>query len=315
MTEYQNRGISPSAAFFILIAFVGAGMILSVFVGALIWVAMTGRDMLSIATDILKPEYANAAKTFQLVVTFIMFFVPAVVTVRLMTSRPFQFLGFREGFNVQQLLVVLGLVFVCLPLSGALGDLTTRIPLSKSLDTYFKQLEDQYNSQAMALARMRSPGEYLFSLVVMALLPAVFEETLFRGGLQQILIAWFRKPLPAIIVTSIIFSLVHISYFGFLSRFALGMVLGLIFYYSRSIYLNMTAHFINNAVAVSFLYYFTVQKKPLKDITDDNIAYWWGIPALVAVCLMLWYFRKESRRRLVNRLPNMDGPMPESDLA
>ena len=62
---------------------------------------------------------------------------------------------------------------------------------------------------------MRSPAEFIFSLLVMALFPALFEETLFRGGLQQILVAWFKKPLLAITITSIIFSAVHFSYYGF----------------------------------------------------------------------------------------------------
>jgi len=45
-------------------------------------------------------------------------------------------------------------------------------------------------------------------------------------------------------VTSIIFSIIHLSFYGFLVRFALGIVLGFIFYYSGSLWLSILFHFL-----------------------------------------------------------------------
>ena len=85
--------------------------------------------------------------------------------------------------------------------------------------------------------------------MVIAFLPALFEETLFRGGMQNLFSRWFKKPLLAIVVTSIIFSAIHGSYLGFLSRFALGFLLGWIYYRTGNIWLNIIGHFFNNAFA------------------------------------------------------------------
>jgi uncharacterized protein len=315
MVEYDEfKGISPSAAFFILLGLLGAGLVIGGLAGFGIWLAMTGRGILTFEKDILNPQFANAARIMQMISVLIMFFIPAVITARLMSRTPFKYLGYREGFNWKQLLLVIAITMICLPLVGALGELNQAIPLTKSLETYFKKLEDNYNSQVEALAAMRSPGEFIFSLIVMAMFPAIFEETLFRGGLQQILIAWFKKPMAAIIITSIIFSAVHFSFFGFLPRFALGMVLGLIFYYSKSIWLNMVLHFLNNAFAISYMYYLYTNGKPVSDAVDESAPAWTGLPALLAVILLLRLFQQISFKRNINKIPPMDGPSLESTL-
>ncbi|MEO6315435.1 MAG: CPBP family intramembrane glutamic endopeptidase [Chitinophagaceae bacterium] len=315
MLDYDEfRGVSPSAAFFILLGLLGAGLVIGGLVGLGVWVAMTGQPFLSFEKDMLNPQFANAARMVQMVSVFIMFFIPALITARLMSRSPFTYLGYRGGFNGKQILLTIAIIMVCLPLVGALGELNQAIPLPKSLETFFKKLEDNYNTQVEALATMHSPGEFIYSLVVMALFPAVFEETLFRGGLQQILIAWFKKPMVAIVITSIIFSAVHFSYYGFLPRFALGVVLGLLFYYSKSLWLNMAAHFINNAVAISYMYYLYSNGKPVRDAATESGPLWMALPALLVLVLLLRFFRQVSFKRAVNQIPPMDGPSLESTL-
>lgn len=315
MMDYQSRGITPAAAFFVLLALCGAGLIIGTIAGAAVWVAMTGNSFMSIAKDLTNPKFANAARILQLVAVFFSFFVPAVVTARLMGRQPFRRLGYREGFNAPQLILAVAIIIVCMPLVGALSELTQLIPLSKGATAYFKHMEDNYNSQAEALALIRSPAEFVFSLVVMALIPALFEETLFRGALQRILIQWFKKPIPAIIVTGIIFSLLHVSYYGFLSRLALGIVLGLLFYYSGSIWLSMAAHFANNAVAVCYMYYLTTAGKPVSKAIDDSAPVWWALPSVILVILLLKAFRDISLKRRIHKIPPMDGPSIESNIA
>jgi membrane protease YdiL (CAAX protease family) len=138
-------------------------------------------------------------------------------------------------------------MLAALPLVSALQDLTNLFPWSKATLLKFKLAEDAYNEQVAVIARMDNFTDYILSVVVIAFLPALFEETLFRGGIQNLLSRWFKKPVLAIIVTSIIFSAIHGSYLGFLSRFALGFVLGWIYYRTGNIWLNIIGHFFNNA--------------------------------------------------------------------
>ena len=296
-------------------ALCGAGFIIGALIGVFAWSAMTGTGFSTLATEITNPKYANAARTFQLIAVFFMFFLPSVITARLMGPRPFHRLGYQGSFSLSQILLTIIIMVACMPLVGALSELTQAIPLPKVTAAYFRHAEDKYNSQAEALAIIRSPSELIFSLFIMALIPALFEETLFRGGLQKILAQWFKHPMVAIIVTSFIFSLMHFSYYGFLGRMALGMVLGLLFHYSGSIWPGVIAHFANNAVVVFYMYYLTIHGKSVKAAMHDSTSLWWMLPSAAVVVALLLVFRNISFRRNINKIPPMDGPSIESNIA
>jgi uncharacterized protein len=132
--------------------------------------------------------------------------------------------------------------------------LNEKIPLPAALYAKAKAMEDEYKASMLAMANMKTLSDYLLALLVLAAAPALCEEVLFRGGFQQVFIGWTRNKWAGIIITSIVFSAFHFSFFGFLPRLALGMVLGLIFFYSKNIWLNMLLHFLNNAMVVTQLY-------------------------------------------------------------
>jgi len=129
-------------------------------------------------------------------------------------------------------------------------------------------LEDEYNSQVQAIMQLKTFGDYLLGLLIMGLLPAICEETLFRGGLQNFLTRWTQRPWLAILVVSILFSAVHFSFYGFFPRMFLGIVLGYIYYYTGSLWLSILAHFFNNAIAVSQVYF--SNSPSLKQMAQEN---------------------------------------------
>jgi len=312
----ENRDTSPSTAFFLMIVFVGVGLVIGSLISVGIWVGMTGRPFMDLEKDMQNPLYANPARVLQLVSAFFTIFVPALAGAMLMSRKPFKWLRYKEGFNGKQLLLVVGILLFSMPLVGSLGELNQLIPVPKSWELSFKKLEDMYNSQVEALSAIRNTAEFVFSLIVLALLPALFEETLFRGGFQQTLTRWFKNPTAAIIVTSIIFSAIHFSYYGFLPRFALGVILGMLFYYSQSIWPSVCAHFLNNAMAVTYMYYLSLHGKPAKDLTEDtNMPIWWAVPSLILVIVLMKEYKKTSAKRLIEKIPPMDGPAGISTLA
>jgi membrane protease YdiL (CAAX protease family) len=148
------------------------------------------------------------------------------------------------------------------------------------------------------MANMKSFEDYLLALLVLAAAPALFEEVLFRGGFQQVFIGWTKSKWAGIIITSLLFSAIHFSYFGFLPRVALGMVLGLIFYHSKNIWLNILLHFLNNAFVVTQLYIVSRQGKSLEKTMDESMPIWWGIIALVVLAILFKAFIKESNKVL-----------------
>ena len=161
------------------------------------------------ADSIFKPENANAIRVMQFLATLFMFFLPAFFYAKLCHKKAFMHLGFIKMPSLKQLILIAGIVFFALFIVGALAELWKMIPFPASWQQHFKAAEEEYNKQMQIMARMNGVGDYILSLLIVALLPAVFEETIFRGALQNLLSRWMKAPIWAIVITSIIFSALH----------------------------------------------------------------------------------------------------------
>ncbi|HNN31096.1 MAG TPA: CPBP family intramembrane metalloprotease [Chitinophagaceae bacterium] len=278
----------------ILAGLIGVSFIIASFAAAGFWRVFTGKSIFTMQEDMANPAFANAARWTQLIAAAIMFFIPAFIYARIVNPNPFQQLGFNNVISGKQFFLVLLIALCGMALSGSLGTLNEMIPISKEWAAKFKNAEDAYNKQVLIIAKMNSFKEYLFAMVVIALAPAIFEEVLFRGALQRLFQHWFKNISLAIVVTSIIFSIVHFSYYGFLARAGLGIILGLIFYYSRNIWLCIWAHFINNGLAVTALYVLGLQGKNPETALKDNFPIIYGAAALIIIIFLLLTFKKES---------------------
>lgn len=295
VVDRNSKKVSYPAQLGILLGFVGAGLIVGAIVSVLIWKAMTGRPLLSMADDMLKPQYYNAIMLVQAVSTFFMFFLPVYFLALIAYRKPARFMGFNQNISYRQFFIVIGILILTFPLSGALAELNNIIPIPKNWAVKFKAMEDTRALQEGALININSFPKYLISLIVIGLLPGLFEEVCFRAGLQNIFVRWFKGPWVAIILTSIIFSVIHISYYGFLVRLALGAILGLIFYYSGNLWLSSLFHFLYNGLQVTLLYLFSFsgKKTPPKDI-EENFPIWAGAIALVLIIFLFMKFREYS---------------------
>jgi membrane protease YdiL (CAAX protease family) len=130
----------------------------------------------------------------------------------------------------------------------------------------------------------------LLMVLAVAVLPAICEELFFRVGLQQLLGKWFRYDHAAVVVTALIFSFVHFDMDGFLIRFVMGMVLGYVFLYSRSLVPNVMLHFVNNAVATVSMYFALRNGKSLDELEQPWMLHW--LPTTIctiAAIVLFWY--------------------------
>lgn len=297
MAHFATKRFNYWGQLGVLTAFLGAGLIvgglasLLPLLGKVNMKDLGGGSSAAIMDKLLVPQNAAALRWMQFISTFFLFFLPPFFYAIVCHVKPFVHLGFKHSVDVKQALVVVLIMLACLPIVGAMQELTEMLPWSKATLLHFKQAEEDYNKQVMVIARMDNFFDYLLSVVMIAFLPAVFEETLFRGGLQNLLSRWFKMPIAAIIITSIIFSAVHGSYLGFLSRFALGFVLGWVYYRTGNIWLNIIGHFFNNAFAVTTLYISTKPgAAPDPSKIDDHFPLWIGLVGIAAVYGLFIFF-------------------------
>jgi len=286
----------------ILTAFTGVGLIVG---GAASLIPLLGKINLDdlkggsttgLMDNLLKPENATALRWMQLVTTLFLFFLPPVFYALVCHKKPFVHLGFQQKFNWMSGGLVILIMLAALPMVSVLQDLTEMLPWSKAILLKFKAAEDAYNQQVAVIARMNNFGDYLISVIMIAFLPAMFEEILFRGAIQNLLSRWFKMPILGIVVTAIIFSAIHGSYLGFMSRFALGFILGWMFYRTGNIWLSILGHFFNNGFAVTMLYITTKPGEKMDPAkVEDHFPLWMGLVSIAAVYGLFLLFEKVSK--------------------
>jgi membrane protease YdiL (CAAX protease family) len=304
MQYKSNKGYSGFSQLGMLLAFVGLGLILATIAQLIIGLQMVpkGTSILQLQeammTAMKDPKNVQTIRILQIAGTFCLMFIPSVMFSWIVNGNNPFWLGFNKYFNVQQIALGFVIIFSANILAGPLQDLSEKVvSYLPSLEITAKNLENLYNDQVQALSHLSGLPDLFLALIIMAFFPALFEELFFRGVMQNLFIKWWKKPILAIIITSIIFSLIHISIYLFLSRIVLGFVLGLMFYKTKNIWVNTIAHFLNNAIAVLQMYALS-QSKTKSDIDvsklDPKFDWWMGLAALAVLYFLFKYLNRYS---------------------
>lgn len=257
-----------------LVALAVLGLLLASFIAIAIAISVTGNT--NMAEVLRTASNAPLARTLQAMNTIVAMVIPTIVVAWLLNRKPLRLIGFRRQIGMQQVGLVLLITILSMFIGGSLGVINEKLAALFGSDATAKSLEKIYNDTVRVMIDTNGISGYFISLLVMAILPAIGEEMLFRGGLQNFLSRWTRSPWLAIIIVAIIFSAIHGSIFGFLTRFFLGVVLGAIYYYTQNIWLSILAHFLNNAVALTAVFFVLQGGKTMDQAmeTDFSQAYW-----------------------------------------
>ena len=303
--EYRSvKGMNGWGQLGILLVFFGAGFILAGLVEIVIgWTLVPSglpfdKKLEAIIKALMQPEHINAARLAQVLSTFCVFFLPAVLFLWVCHGKDKFWLGFNKHINAGQITLGFFLIFLANIIANPLADFSKMIIENfPNLNAMGMRLEAAYTEQVMALSNLKSWGEFFMALVIMAFFPALFEEIFFRGAMQNLLERWWKKPLLAVLFTSLLFSLIHMSVFLFLSRALLGFVLGLMYQRSRNLWVNIIAHFLNNTVAVIQLFWISKHAQKIElDKLDPKLPWWGALTALAFTIGLFILFDKFSAK-------------------
>lgn len=297
MLDYEGQGtrFSPWSQLSVLLLLCGFGLIAGSAISILFANAVLHVPLEKLPGALKNADNAGLSRALQFISTFFFMALPSFVFARIVNRQPFRYIGFNAAISGKQVFLIVCIIFMGFFLSGALSSINEMMPLSKTAETYFKNLEEEYNKEMMAIASMKSVQDYLLALIIIALLPAIFEEMLFRGALQPVLINISKNAFTGILVTSILFSAIHVSYYGFLPRLALGVIIGYIFYYSRNLWLASITHFLYNAFGVTQMYALTIRGELTSEAMSDPSVHWaYGLLAAVSIYVIFKYFKRES---------------------
>ncbi len=293
----QTRELSALAQLLLTIGLMLGGLILTLIVAILVLIPLMGfNGALEVFTN--PTENIAAMKTLQIIQGISLFIVPAYFFGRLISGHSFRFLKLDKIIDPKAAIVVILIMLAAIPFINLLGFVNSKMVLPEALsglETWMKEAEARAAEMTVYLVSGKTIGTLLVNLLMIAIIPALGEEMLFRGVLQPIMLKAFRNVHIAVVVTAFVFSAFHMQFYGFLPRFFIGIILGYLFVYCGSLWLPILAHFINNATAT--IAYFMYNQGIVGDAIESiGTGEGWTMGALSAGILMIIYFYIERNK-------------------
>lgn len=259
---------SPLSQFLIFVAIAIAGFITIGFFGTLLLSSITGISLETIADsskwDAANPATITLIRGMQVIQFFGLFVIPVYICSRLFSQQPSAYLGLKKPSNSLYYLIGSVALLAAIPFTNYLGLMNRNIPLPAGIEQWISNSEAEAQRTIGLLISRHTVKDLLLNIICIAGLAAVGEELLFRGMTQRLLTKMFKNHWTGIVVTAILFSAIHMQFYGFLPRFALGVLLGIIYWYSGSLWAAMLAHFVYDALLITLVYL-----RP--EIADDQL--------------------------------------------
>lgn len=206
--------------------------------------------------------------------------IPSLVFTFLTNLRPLHSIGVQPIKPLWWIVLSMVVITSIQPLAEYLGVLNNQMVLPSFLSGVELWMRESETAAATITAEILQ-GMHLKNILanvfIVAIIPAIGEELIFRGCFQKVLGQWWKNPHLAILVTAFLFSAIHFQFYGFLPRFVLGVVLGYLFYWSKNIWVSVIAHFLNNFMALMLYYYYVTYggiDNPLNVPSDFNRPVW-----------------------------------------
>ncbi len=282
---------------FILIAAISfVSVILLSILGVISTALIYGLDMNNLS-DYNDPNTVAGLKMFQLFSAIGFFIVPPIIYALFTSTSPVKKLSLNGFSNPINYVLVILLMVVSMPIMSWIVELNANVVFPdflSGIEQWMRQSEANAAAITKVFLTFDGIGSLFYVLLIVAVVPAIGEELLFRGVLQKIVIKGTKNVHWGIWITAFIFSAIHMQFFGFFPRMLLGAVFGYLFLWSKSLWLPIFGHFINNGtvVIVSYLYPESINEMESSLFADNTTNIFVSVVSLVFVFVILWFFKR-----------------------
>lgn len=249
--------------------------------------------------------HIGALKFMQAIQSVGMFVIPPLIYFRLAGLKSADYLTKNwQGIPLFLLLTVaLGIVSSpMVELSYQVNQFLDLPPFLESLEMWMRESEKMMEELTKLLLSMDGWGDFLVNMLIIAVIPAVGEELMFRGALQRIFHRWFGNIHWAVFIAAALFSFIHMQFFGFLPRLLLGLLFGYLFYWSGNIWVPIVAHFLNNGLIVLLTFLFQQKISSFDPAQEQNMTAIQYILSAVMTLALLTGLHFLGRRKAESRL-------------
>jgi hypothetical protein len=297
---YSN---SPSYQLFIALIYI-------LLIGGAVFLALliTGMFIFDTEAGILRDPLFNpdrediAFLRYLLIIQHLsLFIIPGVLLINKFRNEDRNSFQILKMPGLQDIAYVTILAFCLIPVTGFTGELNSGMKLPEWLAGVENWMRGKENMAGRLIEILLTPdyyGSLAVNLLMIALLPAIGEEIIFRGIFQRILTKMFSSGHVAVVITAFFFSALHFQFYGFVPRLILGLVYGYLFLWSGTLWLPVFAHFFNNALSVLMTGIQAAGPESVQhEIQLSRIAPL--ILPVLAGSIVLFYFRRKALKEKV----------------
>lgn len=281
------------------------------FIGIIISIPFFGTDSFAYFTSNnteFSPENVNFLKYLQIIQSIGLFILPSIFLAYLFGNNIPKYLKINILPYPQGIILATSIIIIASPLINVIGEFNSKMVMPEFLsgvEKWMRESEDAAGEITKLFINTTSIPGLLVNIFMIGIIPAIGEELLFRGIIQRIFTEWFKSYHWGIWISAILFSALHLQFYGFFPRLILGASFGYLLAWSGNLWFPVIAHFINNTIAV-FAYYF--YNKGIINIDPDKIGTdsEYQIIALISLCIVIflfWAFHKVDKNlRLKNQV-------------
>lgn len=233
----------------------------------------------------------------QIISSIGIFIVPAILFSFLKSTNPLQFLKVKPQVDIKMVFFTILLFFSVLPLIDGLVRLMHMIPFDEfdnaTINTMI-ELEVKSEQLFSQFLDFQSVGGFVLAFFTMAIVPAVGEELFFRGVLQNIFMKSMKSPILAIVTTALIFTFFHSPLYNLPALLFMGILLGLIYHWTKNIWYSIAAHLFNNGMIVVFAGLGKLGWIDFDFQTQDSLPWYFAIIGLCIFVPLLFFYKKQA---------------------
>ncbi len=242
------------------------------------------------------PQYRMVLMQMQGVISVLTFAVAPLLYVKYFDEANVSVnLNPQPNFHLPWAMLTPLLVVTSMPFMSWLLEINQNIALPdawRAIQEWAKEMEDQRRELTTFLTTFDNFIDFLVALLVLAVVPAVGEEILFRGILQNKINLFVKNIHWAILVASIVFSAVHFQFYGFVPRLLLGVLFGYLYVWSGNLYVPILAHFINNGVTLLLIYLYQQKLIAIDVMSNETTSLEVVFPTFLLFVGFLYLFKK-----------------------
>lgn len=267
--------------------------------GGLAEILSNGGDMSSFSS---RPFFLYALLVSS---SFGTFLLPGLILQRL--ESYFNYFPTESRSNYLPYILAVGIMFAFGPIMQLVGEANMQMNLPDSwagLEDWMRTQEDSMATLTERIVMVDSWGLLFANILVMAVMPAIAEEYYFRGSLMHIIQRLVKNYHITVWLSAIIFSAIHVQFFGFFPRMILGVFFGYMFVWTQNIWIPILAHFVNNATVAVVAFVYTRQGKSYVDLQSyDAYPIFIYIGSFVlTVILAVWFYKYSKGNNNGDRL-------------